>query len=654
MVRRSRLAGVGLALMVGGAALLAPSAASAQVSGFAMNRYDPPFGGDLSFIGEMPWYSGSRNFLLRAALTADYAYQPLVLRNGDGDVVHRVVEHMLVGHLQVGVGLFDRFSVSLSLPMSLYQSGDATTPVSGQLRANGDVNVGDPRLSVRARLYGSAFEDAFSLHLGASLYLGGLGISSASSNVTDETIRVRVMATAAGSTSAIRWSATLGVHLRPDSAVFGANTGSPGVVVDHEGYLSGALQFLAADRKLSIGPEFVIASPFSSFFTAPNTHGEVVLGARYQIGDWSIGAAAGPGLGQGGGTPTVRALAQLAYTPLEQRTRTEAPPADRDHDGVLDIDDICPDEPMGAHPDPRRRGCPERDRDGDGVFDYEDICVDTPQGEHPDPQRRGCPRPDTDGDGVWDDEDRCVTTPAGEHPDPERRGCPDGDDDNDRVLNASDQCRTVPAGLNPDPDRPGCPLPDRDCDLVPDATDACPDVPGSPSTDRRRNGCPGLVSIHENRLWLARTVHFQTARAEVIAADVPLLEALRDALVSVPTITRLSIEGHTDDVDTEEYNQRLSDSRSAFVRSWLVSHGISENRLEAHGYGESRPITAPTGIRGAALTRARAQNRRVEFHIREISGATVPEGSTQIGTPPPTNPRNRGCAPTTPAATPRR
>jgi hypothetical protein len=137
--------------MVGGAALLAPSAASAQVSGFAMNRYDPPFGGDLSFIGEMPWYSGSRNFLLRAALTADYAYQPLVLRNGDGDVVHRVVEHMLVGHLQVGVGLFDRFSVSLSLPMSLYQSGDATTPVSGQLRANGDVNVGDPVWALPAR-----------------------------------------------------------------------------------------------------------------------------------------------------------------------------------------------------------------------------------------------------------------------------------------------------------------------------------------------------------------------------------------------------------------------------------------------------------------------------------------------------------------------
>jgi len=232
-----------------------------------------------------------------------------------------------------------------------------------------------------------------------------------------------------------------------------------------------------------------------------------------------------------------------------------------------------------------------------------------------------------------------VTTPAGPTPDPDRRGCPDGDEDGDRVLNHADQCRTVPAGLNPDPARPGCPLPDRDRDLIPDPTDACPDQPGSPSTDRRRNGCPGLVSIRENRLWLARTVHFQTARAEVIAADIPLLEALRDALVSVPTITRLSIEGHTDDVDTEEYNQRLSDSRSQYVRQWLVNHGVAENRLEAHGFGESRPIVNPAGLRRAALTRARAQNRRVEFHIREISGTAVNEPAT-VGTPgaPPRQP----------------
>ena len=635
MGRRSRLAGIVAVACTAGLSLLDAGTAHAQVSGFAVDRYDPPFGGDQSFVGEMPWYSGSRNYLLRAMLTMDYAYQPLVVRDDNNDVVGRVVDHMLVGHAQVGVGLYDRFAISLSLPLSLYQSGDATTAFSSQLRAYDRVAVGDPRLSVRARLYGSAFEDAFSLHAGASLYLGGLGIASASTNITDDTIRVRVMATAAGRASILRWSATVGVHLRPESVTFGAGPNTPGVVIDHEGYLSGALQFLAADDKLSIGPEFMLASPFTSFFTKPNTHAEVMLGARYQLGDWVVGAAAGPGLGLGGGTPTVRALFQVGYAPVERRERTAPPPPpDRDHDGVLDVDDICPDEPMGANPDPHRRGCPARDRDRDGVYDDEDVCVDTPQGPNPDPRRRGCPRPDTDGDGVFDDEDQCVTTPAGPTPDPDRRGCPDGDEDGDRVLNHADQCRTVPAGLNPDPARPGCPLPDRDRDLIPDPTDACPDQPGSPSTDRRRNGCPGLVSIRENRLWLARTVHFQTARAEVIHADIALLEALRDALVSVPTITRLSIEGHTDDVDTEEYNQRLSDSRCQWVMQWLVSHGVSENRLEAHGYGESRPLVDTAGLRRAALTRARAQNRRVEFHIREISGTAVNERATVGGEGP--------------------
>ena len=241
-----------------------------------------------------------------------------------------------------------------------------------------------------------------------------------------------------------------------------------------------------------------------------------------------------------------------------------------------------------------------------------------------------------------------MTTPAGPHPDPDRRGCPDGDDDNDTVLNHADQCRNVAAGLNPDPARPGCPLPDRDCDLVPDPTDACPDVFGSPSTDRTRNGCPGLVSIRENRLYLARTVHFATNRAEVIPADIRLLEALRDALVAVPTITRLSIEGHTDDVDTNEHNADLSIRRSAWVSNWLVSHGIVESRLESHGYGEDRFLTNPAGLRGPALNRAREQNRRVEFHVRSISDREVPPNTIpEIPTPTTTTPgRPQGRCPT--------
>jgi outer membrane protein OmpA-like peptidoglycan-associated protein len=58
---------------------------------------------------------------------------------------------------------------------------------------------------------------------------------------------------------------------------------------------------------------------------------------------------------------------------------------------VIDDEDVCPDKPMGANPDPHKNGCPRLDRDGDGVFDDEDQCVDEPKGDKPHPTKTGCP-----------------------------------------------------------------------------------------------------------------------------------------------------------------------------------------------------------------------------------------------------------------------
>lgn len=70
---------------------------------------------------------------------------------------------------------------------------------------------------------------------------------------------------------------------------------------------------------------------------------------------------------------------------------------DRDHDGVVDSLDACPDEPGLA----ALQGCP--DRDGDGIADKDDKCPDIPGVA----RYRGCPVPDTDKDGVNDEEDKC-------------------------------------------------------------------------------------------------------------------------------------------------------------------------------------------------------------------------------------------------------
>jgi OOP family OmpA-OmpF porin len=69
---------------------------------------------------------------------------------------------------------------------------------------------------------------------------------------------------------------------------------------------------------------------------------------------------------------------------------------------------------------------------------------------------------------------------------------------------------------------------------------------------------------------------------------------------------QVSVEGHTDSVGPEDYNQQLSQSRAQAVVDLLVNeHGVASNRLEAKGYGESTPVASNDTKEG------RAENRRV-------------------------------------------
>jgi len=299
--------------------------------------------------------------------------------------------------------------------------------------------------------------------------------------------------------------------------------------------------------------------------------------------------------------------------------RLGCPLGDTDGDGVTDDRDLCITEPVGVTPDPQRIGCPLLDTDGDGISDREDLCPNDVPGEHPDAQRAGCPQADSDSDGVYDGDDVCPTTAAGEHPDGQRRGCPDGDDDGDGFLNSLDQCPAehANASLNPDPARAGCPLPDRDRDTVPDATDACPDVAGAPSSNARRNGCPGLVTVQLDRITIERPLYFATARDTILRRSDTVLLALAEALRLTPGIRRVSIEGHADDIGTEEDNRVLSERRAQSVMRWLIAHDIDAARLEARGFGESRPTAAGQSFG------AREENRRVSIRVLDPAPAAV-------------------------------
>ena len=86
----------------------------------------------------------------------------------------------------------------------------------------------------------------------------------------------------------------------------------------------------------------------------------------------------------------------------------------------------------------------------------------------------------------------------------------------------------------------------------------------------------------------------------------PVLGQILDLLKKDPAL-KLEIQGHTDNVGNDAYNQTLSESRAKSVVTWLNGKGVAPARLMAKGYGKTRPVAENTTDDG------RAKNRRVEI-----------------------------------------
>lgn len=252
--------------------------------------------------------------------------------------------------------------------------------------------------------------------------------------------------------------------------------------------------------------------------------------------------------------------------PLKRKKPAPAPvPApvvpevkDRDKDGVPDSLDACPDVAGLAS----LRGCP--DKDGDGIADKDDKCPDVAGLA----KYNGCPIPDTDKDGINDEEDKCPTV-AG-------------------VVRYQ-----------------GCPVPDTDKDGINDEEDKCPTVPGVAS----QKGCPEITAeVTRTVNFAAKNIYFQTGSAKLLSKSLNPLNEVVKILNDNPAL-KLRIEGHTDNVGAEEFNMKLSTSRADAVKAFFESKGISSDRLEREGFGESKPVADNKTAAGRSL------NRRVEMKV---------------------------------------
>ncbi|WP_207496812.1 TonB-dependent receptor domain-containing protein [Aridibaculum aurantiacum] len=246
-----------------------------------------------------------------------------------------------------------------------------------------------------------------------------------------------------------------------------------------------------------------------------------------------------------------------------------------------------PQAPVKATPPPP----PAPDRDGDGVPDATDACPD----QAGPASLQGCP--DRDGDGVADKDDRCPDV-AGIRI---FQGCPDTDGDG--IEDAKDKCPNVFGVAKYD----GCPVPDTDGDGVNDEYDQCPTVPGLIAN----NGCPAKPKeeVQQEVDVKAKHILFVTGSARLTTSSYGALNDIATTIKNDASL-EVEIEGHTDNTGGQQLNQKLSEDRAASVKNYLVSQGVSADKISTTGYGFSKPIADNKTAAG------RAKNRRVVIIIK--------------------------------------
>ena len=557
------------ALLLFAVALLTPFAARAQQKTLYLDRLTMAGAPD-DGIGVWRPYTSPKTRLF-AQMGLGLTFSPLLLRTISKDnnpalqtYSDSPVSHQLIDYASVGAELGGRATFVANFPVILYQNGSDPTPAGvrgvGTLQAPA---LMDARLDARALLY-QADDNGWRLGASMSFYVpsgarfsyGGDGSTHTSLNMSAETkIRDLIMAINAG------W------HFRP-KGVIGELT------VGNELTMGLGLFWPMRDGRIRVGGSLLFSTGIetfttnridtSTFLTARNTPLEWLAEGRMaldQSGQLWAGGGFGTRLDTGYGAPDVRILALIGY-----------------HATIQDSEAPAPERRMRAIRERINRT--GQDSDHDGIPDEVDLCPSVPEDKlEPDPTD-GCPKPsDRDNDGIPDEFDKC----------------PDQPEDKDGIQ-----------------DHDGCPEDDYDQDGVPDMTDACPREPGTASADPKANGCPTFIKRVEGstEIQILKKIEFDTGKASIKPNSYGILDEIVKLMKANPDIGHLSIEGHTDNRGAVSMNEQLSQDRAESVMKYLSEHGIAQDRLEAHGFGPSRPI-APNETEVG-----RQKNRRVEFHIQ--------------------------------------
>ncbi len=117
-----------------------------------------------------------------------------------------------------------------------------------------------------------------------------------------------------------------------------------------------------------------------------------------------------------------------------------------------------------------------------------------------------------------------------------------------------------------------------------------------------------LAPIEMEATFALRNLYFDFGSDRLRPESFPELERLKRLLQENPNI-RIRFSGHTDNVGSDKYNQKLSERRARAVYEWLRKAGVHPIQMEYIGYGKSRPVASNATEEGRAL------NRRIEMEV---------------------------------------
>ncbi len=603
-------------LIFGGVVALPAPSARAQSAGFALDQFNPAQSGSDWFVLDSLDIHG--NMRPAVGVSTSWAYRPLVLTSLDGTYRMSVMKNQAVSHVGASLVVLDRLRFGLDLPVQFFGQG-AGTNVAGvdYMGPASSSSLGDMRLNATVRAFGNRGGGATLAFMLTAYLPTGDGKSYAG----DSGAGVAPSALVAGERGMFAYAAQLGGTVR-------GRTEFAGLALGSDLFFSASAGVRLARDKVLVGPEVYGRSMLvgGEFLTSRATPVEGMLGAHYSIlREWRASAGFGTGLNGGIGSPTLRGLIAVEWSPGYHLP-------DRDFDLVADATDACPDVVGIGGDDARTNGCPpappapppppaQSDRDHDGVADAFDACPEIAGVASHNVNDNGCPPPppDRDHDGVADATDACPDIAGVADADPKHNGCPvPTDRDGDSIVDADDACPDVPGVATDNKVTNGCPDPDRDHDGIANSDDACPDASGPHSDDPQRNGCPQAF-VAAGQIKILDQVKFRKGRADILdhgqanQASEHSLMAVRQILIDHAEVKSVRVEGYSDSAGNAARNLKLSAARAAAVVKWLIAHGIAGDRLTSVGFGPERPADTNDTEAG------RRNNRRVEFHIAEPS-----------------------------------